>query len=554
MSEVREINSAPITPRTGPSAPMTTPPITTPPSQYNSPSLSRSPLLEGVANDESGHEENRTPKGSSRPRTPVQQHFISPLGSPLMRALTPIGSPIRRAITPMASPLVKALKMTKLDPHDAWLPITESRNGNALYAAFHTLCSGIGLQALVLPVAFTVLGWTWGIICLTLAFIWQLYTLYLLVHLHESTETGLRYSRYITLCIVAFGEKAAKTLAIVPIFYLSAGTGVLLIGVGGATCKILFHLLCEPETCTLKPLTLVEWYIVLTCAAVLISQLPNLNSIAGVSLIGAVTAIGYIAVISIVSMVKHNVPGVTYKPIRYESDIKNVFSVLNAFGIVAFAFRGHNLVLEIQGTMPSSEKHPSRVPMWKGVKLAYLIIAACLYPLSIGGYWAYGNLIPRGFGMLTVLYQFHGRDTSRFILALTAFFVIINALCSYQIYSMPIFDDMEAKYTMRKKQPCPWWVRSLLRVLNGCITFFFAVAFPFMASFAGLIGGVALPLTLAYPCFMWAIIKKPKVYGPMWWLNWGLGVLGMVLSALLIAAGLFVVISNGVEFSFFKPQ
>ncbi|KAK9666719.1 hypothetical protein RND81_14G206100 [Saponaria officinalis] len=539
MSETKEINSAPLTPKSG----ISTPPITAPPSQFHSPSLSRSPLLS--FNDEgepTGGHGNKTPK-NSRPRTPVR-HFVSPLGSPL-----------RRALTPMASPLMKAIKMTKLDPQDAWLPITESRNGNAVYAAFHTLCAGIGVQALVLPVAFTVLGWTWGIICLTLAFIWQLYTLYLLVHLHESTETGLRYSRYITLCITAFGEKAAKTLAMVPIFYLSAGTGVLLISIGGATCKILFQLCCQPETCSVKPLTLVEWYIVLTCAAILISQLPNLNSIAGVSLIGAVTAIGYITVISIVSMVKHDdVPGVSYNPVRYESGIKNVFSVLNAFGIIAFAFRGHNLVLEIQGTMPSSEKHPSRVPMWKGVKLAYLIIAMCLYPLSIGGYWAYGDLIPRDLGMLTVLYKFHGRDTSRFILGLAASFVIINALCSYQIYSMPIFDDMEAKYTTRKKKPCPWWLRALLRALNGCITLFLAVAFPFMSSFAGLIGGVALPLTLAYPCFMWAIIKKPKVYGPMWCLNWGLGVLGMVLSVLLIAAGLFVVIANGVEFSFFKPQ
>lgn len=62
-------------------------------------------------------------------------------------------------ITPLGSPLRKALHLTKLDPKDAWLPITESRNGNAYYAAFHTLCSGIGIQALLLPFAFAVLGW-----------------------------------------------------------------------------------------------------------------------------------------------------------------------------------------------------------------------------------------------------------------------------------------------------------------------------------------------------------------------------------------------------------
>ncbi|KAK2434909.1 lysine histidine transporter [Trifolium repens] len=44
-------------------------------------------------------------------------------------------------------------------PKDEWLPITESRNGNAYYAAFHILNSNIGFQALMLPVAFATLGW-----------------------------------------------------------------------------------------------------------------------------------------------------------------------------------------------------------------------------------------------------------------------------------------------------------------------------------------------------------------------------------------------------------
>ncbi|KAF3613767.1 hypothetical protein FXO38_36065 [Capsicum annuum] len=47
----------------------------------------------------------------------------------------------------------------------------------------------------------------------------------------------------------------------------------------------------------------------------------------------------------------------------------------------------------IPGTMPSSLKNPSHVPMWKGVKFSYSIIALCLFPLAIGGYWAYGNLV-----------------------------------------------------------------------------------------------------------------------------------------------------------------
>lgn len=445
----------------------------------------------------------------------------------------------------------KALRMTKLDPQDAWLPITESRNGNKYYAAFHTLCSGIGIQALVLPVAFTVLGWTWGIICLTVAFVWQLYTLWLLVQLHESVETGMRYSRYLQLACATFGSKQGKFLAVFPIQYLSGGTCIALIIIGGTTLKQFYQIVCG-ATCS-NPLTTVEWYLVFTCAAVLLSQLPNLNSIAGVSLIGAVTAIGYCTMIWVVSVAKGRLPNVSYKPLRGTSQVDHAFDVLNALGIIAFAFRGHNLILEIQATMPSDEKHPSRVPMWKGVKVSYTLIAACLFPIAIGGYWAYGQQIPSNGGMLTALYQFHTVDVSKSVLALTGLFVIINAACSFQIYAMPIFDDMESVYTMKKKKPCPWWLRAAFRAVFGFGIFFGGVALPFVGSIAGLIGGAALPLTLSYPHLMWIKSRKPKKYGGMWWLNWVLGVLGMFLSVILTVAGLYVVVQTGVKVSFFNP-
>lgn len=328
-----------------------------------------------------------------------------------------------------------------------------------------------------------------------------------------------------------------------------------LVMIGGSTSRLFYQIVCGTAACAIKtPLTTVEWYLVFTCGAVVLSQLPNLNSIAGVSLIGAMTAIGYCTSIWAVSVAEGRLPGVSYDPVKTGSRFHHVNSVLNALGIIAFAFRGHNLVLEIQATMPSSEKLPAHVPMWKGVRVSYTLVAICLFPLAIGGYWAYGHLIPTNGGMLTALYQFHYRNVSRSVLGMISLFVIINALSSFQIYGMPIFDNMESKYTSRKKRPCPWWLRSLIRAMFGFGFFFVAVAIPFLGSLAGLIGGVALPVTLAYPCFMWLKMKKPKIYSLMWWLNWVLGTLGMLLSILLIEAGVYVVIDTGIEASFFKPH
>lgn len=45
------------------------------------------------------------------------------------------------------------------NPQEAWLPITASRNGNFFSSLFLLLSSGIGIQALSLPLAFVALGW-----------------------------------------------------------------------------------------------------------------------------------------------------------------------------------------------------------------------------------------------------------------------------------------------------------------------------------------------------------------------------------------------------------
>lgn len=490
-----------------------------------------------------------TPTPSSSPYLDYMKSPFSSAG----RMMSPLASPMKKAIASMQTYLEEVGHLTKLDPQDSWLPITESRNGNAYYAAFHTLSSGIGFQSLLLPLAFTTLGWVWGVISLCLIFVWQLYTLWLLIQLHESVP-GTRYSRYLRLSIAAFGENRGKILALFPTLYLAGGTCVSLIMMGGSTLKIFFHTVCGTSCSTSNTLSTVEWYLVFVTSAVLLSQLPNLNSIAGVSLIGAITAVTYCTITWVLSVSKTRPLGVSYEPVRTESGIGNVSGVLNALGVIAFAFRGHNLVLEIQGSMPSCEKKPSSVPMWKGVKFSYVIIACCLFPMAIGGFWAYGNLTPTNEGMLSALDKYHRNDTSKVILGLTSLFVVINSLTSFQIYAMPVFDNLEFRYTSNKNEPCPWWLRIALRVFFGCLAFFISVALPFLKSLAGLLGGIALPVTLAYPCLMWIMLKKPLKYSAMWWLNWSLGLLGMVLSVLLVFGAIWTIGTQGIAIHFFKPE
>uniref|UniRef100_A0A6N2LVL9 Amino acid transporter transmembrane domain-containing protein n=1 Tax=Salix viminalis TaxID=40686 RepID=A0A6N2LVL9_SALVM len=105
----------------------------------------------------------------------------------------------------------------------------------------------------------------------------------------------------------------------------------------------------------------------------------------------------------------------------------------------------------------------------------------CQFPLAIAGFWAYGNKIPSNGGMLTAFFQFHGHDTSKSVKGLVYLLVVIHCLSSFQIYAMPVFDNLEFRYVSMKNRRCPWWVRFGFRLFFGGLAFFIAVALPFLA-------------------------------------------------------------------------
>ncbi|XP_027361347.1 lysine histidine transporter-like 8 [Abrus precatorius] len=406
----------------------------------------------------------------------------------------------------------------------------------------------------------------WGSVCLSVAFVWQLYTIFLLVHLHESVP-GIRHSRYLFLAMAAFGKRLGKVAAVFPIMYLSGGTCVMLIITGGGTMRLLFKTLCDDEhgqSCNAHSLTGAEWFLVFTCVAILIAQLPNLNSMAAVSFAGAVTAITYCTLFWALSVKKGRPNAVSYSSSlsRDSSPVAKISDILNAIGIIVLAFRGHNVLLEIQGTLPSDFKETSKEPMRRGVSISYVFIAMCVFPLAIAGFWAYGNqasttissLIIDDKGLFTSFPQLHKKQVTKFSMGAVYILVITHCLSSYQIYAMPVFDNLELRYTTIKNQKCSRVVRTCIRLFFGGLTFFIAVTFPFLPSLAALLGGFTLvPVTYAYPCFMWLALKKPRPRGAVWCFNFALGCLGMLLSVLLVAAAIRTLADKGLKANFFKP-
>ena len=131
--------------------------------------------------------------------------------------------------------------------------------------------------------------------------------------------------------------------------YLSAGTCVQLIIIGGGTIRLFIKTVCrDGSTCDPKSLTGAECFLVFMCMAIVVAQFPNLNSMAWVSFIGAITAVVYCTMIWGLSIGKGRVNSISYDPPAMESNMDKFGGIMNAIGIISLAFRGHNVILEIQ--------------------------------------------------------------------------------------------------------------------------------------------------------------------------------------------------------------
>lgn len=107
-----------------------------------------------------------------------------------------------------------------------------------------------------------------------------------------------------------------------------------------------------------------------------------------------------------------------------KSTSQTVFKFFSALGDIAFAYAGHNVVLEIQATIPSTPVTPSKGPMWKGAVVAYVIVALCYFPVAIIGYLVFGNAVNENI-LLSL-------NKPVWLIATANMFVVVHLVGSYQ--------------------------------------------------------------------------------------------------------------------------
>ncbi|XP_051140207.1 lysine histidine transporter 1-like [Andrographis paniculata] len=422
---------------------------------------------------------------------------------------------------------------------DAWLPITSSRNAKWWYSAFHNVTAMVGAGVLSLPYAMSHLGWGPGVTVMIISWIITLYTLWQMVEMHEMVP-GKRFDRYHELGQHAFGEKLGLYIVVPQQLIVEVGVDIVYMVTGGKSLKKFHDVVC-PEC---KDIKLTYFIMIFASVHFVLSHLPNFNSISGVSLAAAIMSLSYSTIAWGASADKGVKENVDY---GYPSSTTTgtVFNFFNALGDVAFAYAGHNVVLEIQATIPSSPEKPSKVPMWRGVIVAYIVVALCYFPVAFVGYWMFGNSVDDN--ILQTL------NKPSWLIAMANMFVVIHVIGSYQIYAMPVFDMIETVLVKKLRFKPTWYLRFISRNIYVGLTMFVAITFPFFGGLLGFFGGFAFaPTTYFLPCIMWLAIYKPRRFSLSWTTNWICIILGVILMIVAPIGGLRTIILQAKTYNFYS--
>ncbi|MED6157870.1 Lysine histidine transporter 1, variant 2 [Stylosanthes scabra] len=374
---------------------------------------------------------------------------------------------------------------------------------------------------------------------MVLSWIITLYTLWQMVEMHEMVP-GKRFDRYHELGQHAFGEKLGLYIVVPQQLVVEVATNIVYMVTGGKSLKKFHDTVCP----SCKNIKLTYFIMIFSSVHFVLSHLPNFNSIAGVSLAAAVMSLSYSTIAWAASVNKGVQEDVQYGYLS-SSASGTIFNFLNALGSVAFAYAGHNVVLEIQATIPSTPEKPSKIAMWRGVVVAYIVVALCYFPVAFIGYWMFGNAVQDD--ILVSL------EKPAWLIAMANMFVVIHVIGSYQVYAMPVFDMIETLLVKILKFKPTTTLRFVTRNIYVAFTMFIAITFPFFNGLLGFFGGFAFaPTTYYLPCIMWLIIYKPKRYSLSWWTNWICIVLGVLLMVLSPIGGFRTIIVQAKTYKFYS--
>ncbi|GLT73086.1 hypothetical protein SLA2020_449680 [Shorea laevis] len=426
----------------------------------------------------------------------------------------------------------------ELESGSKWTEGDPTRRAKWWYSTFHTVTAMIGAGVLSLPYAMAYLGWGPGIMVMILSWCMTLNTMWQMIQLHECVP-GTRFDQYLDLGRYAFGPKLGPWIVLPQQLIVQVGCDIVYMVTGGKCVKKFMEIACTH--CT--PLRQSYWILIFGSLHFFLSQLPNFNSVAGVSLAAAIMSLSYSTVAWAGSLAHGQVDNVSYA-YKNANPTDYMFRVLNVLGQISSAFTGHAVALEILATIPSTHEKPSKVPMRKGAIGAYFTNAICYFPVALIGYWAFGQDVDDN--VLMALKK------PGWLIAAANLMVVVHVIGSYQVYAMPMFGLLEGIMVKRLKFPPGFAVRLITHSTFVAFTLFIGVTFPFFGDLLGFFGGFGFaPTSYFLPSIMWLIIKKPRRFSTKWFINWASIFVGLFIMLASTIGGLRNIIADDSTYSFY---
>ncbi|KAJ9145921.1 hypothetical protein P3X46_028248 [Hevea brasiliensis] len=424
------------------------------------------------------------------------------------------------------------------------------RTGTLATAIAHAFTAVVGAGILALPWSVAQLGWILGPFVLVFFAIITYYTAILQCDCYRTPDPvhGRRNYTYIDAVRNILGPRNKLMCAVLQ-YTLLWGTMIgytVTTAISVATVKrtICFHLKGREAKCGVSG----NLYMVIYGGMqIFLSQCPNLEKVAFLSVIAAVTSFAYALIALCLSIGKlasnHEFKGSLMLAMAdtnvTQATSTKIWHVFQAFGNIALAYTFSMLLIEIQDTL---KPHPPENKVMKRATF-YAIGGTTLFYISLGcmGYAAFGNDIPGN--ILAGFYE------PFWLVDIANLSVAIHLIGAYQVYGQPIFAINEKllasrlptssfttiytiKLPLKQKPTIRFGLHKLfLRTFFVILTTAIAMMFPFFNGILGLLGALSFwPLTVYFPLSMYIVQTKIKRRSCRWMIYQALSLVCVIVS------------------------
>ncbi|KAL6778543.1 Amino acid permease 5 [Auxenochlorella protothecoides] len=414
-----------------------------------------------------------------------------------------------------------------------------SRHGNWVTGVFHIITAVVGAGVLSLSYSIAQLGWIGGMLVL-LAFAgitW--YTTRLLADV--CLVNGVRQRSYMGAVRTLMGETHCRLLACVQYFNLFL-TAIAYNITGATSMSNVAKTYCnaEGEGCFDK-----YWVfcVIFGGAQLVLSQLPNMDSLWVVSAVGMFTSFAY-SIIALALAINEGSSGESSIHGVPNTPAGKMWSVFNAMGAIVFAYSFSFILVEITDTMRSAGRGPV-FHIKRAVNVSMVIITSFYIAVAVSGYVAFGNEVC---GNIISCFT-----TPVWLIRATNIFVLIHMLPAYQVFSQPLFEFLQRQMASVKAFP-PWVASVAFRIVfrSAYVAFvaFISVCLPFFSDIVGLIGAIGFwPATVFYPIEMYIRYRKP---GPTArYALEALNVLCFLVTVCAIAGSVQLIVADSADYEVF---